>query len=497
MTKMINVSKSIKQEEGISIWSKNNFHGTLNYIMRFGKTRIIELVVDRTRKKHIDKRIVILVPTDIAYQNIKHIAKKYNVEAYTIYTLSNMLSKGFSLKGYLLIIDEIHRFLTDKTSALLTRLNFEYKLGLTGSKLSFTDKKVLRELEFPVIDTITEKEAIEKGWIADYSEYNVAVDITDSEKLKYKSLNDNITKISENFRGLYKKINDVFKRQVINSDYELLQACYSGLQLYDNNFNKTEYIVPSNFRLILCTVMGYDKNAVIDNEYIKMIQEFWNPDNVENVAKSYIKSVTARNNYLKHNVNKVNAVLQILKHYRKPTIVYNDSIDMIDQIYDNLNSKEVVKYHSAVESIHLYDENGEIIRYASGERKGEPKLFGKTTIKKLAIERINSGQALYLITGKSLNESVNLPNIECLICTAGDTNPTTYDQRTARGKTLDNSNTAKKCIIINLFIDDFFINDTFVKSRDKEKLSIRQNNVKNAIWLENIDDLFCIIEKYN
>lgn len=494
---MINVSKSIKQEEGISIWVKNNFHGTLNYIMRFGKTRIIELVVDRTRKKHIDKRIILLVPTDIAYQNIKHIAKTYNIEAYTIYTLSNMLSKGFSLKGYLLIVDEIHRFLNDKNSALLKKLTFEYKLGLTGSKLSFTDKKVLRELEMPVIDIITEEEAIEKNWIADYSEYNVAVDITDSEKLKYKSLNDNITKISENFRGLYKKINDVFKRQIMTSDYELIQSCYSGLQLYDNNFHKTEYITPDKFRLILCTVMGYEKDIVITNEYTRMMQEFWHPDNVETLAKSYIKSVTARNNYLKHNVNKVNGVLQILKHYRRPTIVYNDSIDMIDQLYDNLNAKEVVKYHSAVESIYMYDDNGNVITYAGGQRKGEPKLFGKTTIKKLAIERMNTGKAMYLITGKSLNESVNLPSIECIICTAGDTNPTTYDQRTARGKTLDNNNVSKKCVIINLFIDDFFINDVFVKSRDKEKLSIRQNNVKNVIWLENIDDLFGVIKKYN
>ena len=42
---MLDESKSLRQEQGINIWKQYNFHGTLNYIMRFGKTRIIELIV--------------------------------------------------------------------------------------------------------------------------------------------------------------------------------------------------------------------------------------------------------------------------------------------------------------------------------------------------------------------------------------------------------------------------------------------------------------------
>ena len=146
--------------------------------------------------------------------------------------------------------------------------------------------------------------------------------------------------------------------------------------------------------------MGYEKDKVIQTEHDYKIQQYWNPDNIQTLAKSYIKSVTARNNYLKHNVNKVNAVLRILKYNKVPTIVYNDSIPMIDQIYESLDPSIAVKYHSQIESTYMYYEDGSIIRYLSGEREGEPKLFGKTTIKKQAIERIKSGQALYLITGK-------------------------------------------------------------------------------------------------
>ena len=225
------------------------------------------------------------------------------------------------------------------------------------------------------------------------------------------------------------------------------------------------------------------------------MQKFWNPDNIQELAKSYLKSVAARNNYLKHNVAKVNAVLNILKLTQDSTIVYNDSIEMIEQLFDNLNPKHTVKYHSQIESIPMYYDNGEVITYLSGERKGQVKLFGKTTIKKLAIERMKSGEALYLITGKSLNESLDIPNIKYIICTAGDTNPQTYEQRVARGKTINSKDANKRAIIINLYIDDFYLDFELVNSRDKEKLIIRQANVKNTIWLENINELFDILKK--
>ena len=496
---MLDNSKSIRQEEGISIWKDNGFRGTLQYVMRFGKTRIAELVVKRTRANIINsgKRIVILTPTDIASKNVSYICKNYDCESYTITALNNAINSGLDTKGYLLIIDEIHRFLSDKTLELIKKLDFEYKLGLTGSTLSVTDKTKLRSIGFPVIDIITEEEAIANNWIADYDEYNVPIEINDRDKLRYKSLNDNIRLISEDFKGIWKLVNKKFEKTVVTSDYEVMQACRSGLQLYEDKiktkkglFLKADYV-----RLIVANVMGWEKDKVCNNEYESKLQKFWNPDNIQELSKSYLKSVTARNNYLKHNVAKVNTVLNILRFTQQPTIVYNDSIEMIDQLYDNLNPKVAVKYHSQIESTYMHYDNGEVITYLSGEKAGQPKLFGKTTIKKVAIERMKSEQALYLITGRSLNESLDIPNIKYIICTAGDTNPQTYEQRVARGKTINSNDSTKRATIINLYIDDFYLGFELVNSRDKEKLILRQANVKNTIWLENIDELFDILKK--
>lgn len=496
---MLDNSKSIRQEEGISIYATNGFIGTLNYVPRFGKTRIIELIAKRTREKlvNLDKRIVILTPTDITSKNVDFICKVYNCESYTITSLNNAISSGLDTKGYLLVIDEIHRFISDKHIALIKKLDFQYRLGLTGSTLSIPDKTKLRSMGFPVIDTITEEEAIANNWIADYEEYNVPIEISDKDKLKYKSLNDNIRNISEDFRGCYKLVNKKFGKTVLLSDYELMQSCVSGLQLYDDKSRivKGMFIKADYIRLVLATVMDWSKDKVCTNEYETKLQKFWNPDNIQELAKSYLKSVRVRNNYLKHNVAKVNGVLSILKVTKEPTIVFNDSIEMIDQLYDILGHKVAVKYHSQIESSVMYYDNGEVITYLSGERAGQPKMFGKTTLKKRAIESMSSGDTLYLITGKSLNEGLNIPNLKYVICTAGDTNAQTYEQRVARAKTINVNDSDKKAIIINLYIDDFYVGFELVNSRDKEKLILRQANVKNTIWLENIAELLDILKK--
>ena len=492
---MLDNSKSIRQEQAIQTWKDNGFKGTFQHIMRFGKTREAELVISRTRANQPNQRILFIVPTDIAYQNVSKICKQYNVELYTINQYMNKHKELFIVdECFLLIVDEIHRLLGDKHKMYLKNIKAKFKLGLTGSKLTASDKSTLRTLEMPVIDVITDEEAVFRKWITDYDEYNVAVNITDSEKIKIKALNDRIESIAIDFKDIYLRFNKAYNRMIMSGTFDLLQACYSGKTVkHPETFETIEYIPADKVRLVVCGLMGYRRDYVIENEHDRRIQTFWNPNNVQQLSKNYIQAVQSRNEYFKHNISKVNAVLRLSNKFQKPTIVYNDSIPMIDQLDECLKIPHV-KYHSQIESALAFDENGEPILYKSGEKKGQQKVIGKSVLKKLAIESIRSGSALYLITGRSLNESLDLPNIEYIICTSGDNNSTTYDQRVARGKTIDVNNANKKCTIINLFIDDFFLDFEFIRSRDKEKLITRQSNVKNVIWFENIDDFICHVE---
>lgn len=498
---MLDTSKSQRQSQGLDIWKTNNFHGTFNYVQRFGKTRMIEISADRIRKHNTTARLMVLVPSKIAEENVKKLCKKYNIECYTTNSFYNAIdSKAIDVEKeiFVLYIDEIHKFTNDRIVSYIKKLKYKFSMGLTGSKLTNVQKSVITRIGFPIIDTITEEESIANGWTVDYDEFNLSVDISDEDKRRFVALNDAINSSISNFRGLYRKMNSQFGYTVFDSDFDLVQSLYSGKKA----FNKGEYIefmLPDKLRTILCYIQGYKDPSHYTLEQLRQpgianIQKFWNPEYVKELAKTYIKAVKLRNDYLKYNVSKVNMVLELAENISDPMIIYNDSIDMIEHLSHAIK-KPSVKYHSEMESVTMKDDDGNVICYKSGDKAGQPKLFGKTTLKKLAIDKISSGEVNILITGRSLSESLNLPNIKVVICTSGDTNPSNYDQRVARAKTVNSTDINKHSTIINLYIDDFEFDGRLIKSRDKEKLLIRQQNVKDVIFLENIHELFASIKK--
>jgi len=488
---MIDPLKLERQKQGVSIWRLNKGRGTLNYIMRFGKTKVAELAMEEIIKSKGNVRIITIVPNEIAFNNIKHFNTEYGAECYTTTTLYNAIDSGeFDCNGiYLVIIDEIHKMINPKFKHYIDKLDFKFGLGLTGNKINREGEHFLVGIGFPIIDIISEEEALENNWISKFTEYNLPVEISEGEKKRFKIVTDGINEIAGSFRGIFTRVNAAFKANVFNSDFDLIQSCYIGKTQLDDFGRFVREVPADKLRLIVAAIQGYKDNMVGDSEYIQSIKANWNPEVIRTKAKSYHELVKMRNDYIKYNISKINVVLELVSIINKPTIIYNDSVDMIEHLHSSIR-KSAVKYHSYLESVKKLDDKGEPIRYKSGEKQGQIRLFGKKYLKDEAINSIKNGKALFLITGRSLNESLNLPNVEYIICTSGDTNELSYDQRVARGKTIDISNKDKHCIIINLFIDNYFYNDEFVLSRDRQKLEIRQKNVKDVIFVDNIADIF-------
>ena len=71
---------------------------------------------------------------------------------------------------------------------------------------------------------------------------------------------------------------------------------------------------------------------------------------------------------------------------------------------------------------------------------------------------------------------------------AGTTNPTTYKQKSGRGKTIDSFNPNKITNIINIYIDDIILDGAIISSRDKSKLRARQVD-SNPYYISSIDEI--------
>lgn len=493
------ISKDERQAECVSKWRNAKGRGTLNLTFRFGKTRVADIILTNYINKNDNNKILFLVPNDITKKNIiKNTKYGSKIE---LLTSNQFINKCRDVKDYidynLVIIDECHKFLDNEIYDCIIKINTKFILCLTGVNITSEQNKKLEAIGCPIIDTINEKEAIENKWISDFVEYNLAVELSDDDKFKYAKYTNLIHETLDIFKGVYKGVNSVFHKNVFDSDFDLIIACFAGKYIKDANGFRT-FVKSTIIRKIVAECQGWNTDLDVSSNYGKKINLYWNPDNIYERAKTFKQNVSNRNNILIFNRPKIEAVMDILKAYPVPTICFNESVEMAEELA-NYYPKDSIAYHNNIESRYMYDnETGDIIRTKSGE----PKKIGKTTLKKMAIEGMRDGTYNKLFTVKSLNEGLTIENIEQVITTGGSCNTQTHENRIARGKTFDYTNPNKVCVIINIYIDDFTIKvgvnqedntDILkdVKSRDKQKLIERQSTTIQApIWVSSISEIF-------
>lgn len=480
---MIDLKRDARQEEVLDKWSLNKGIGGFEGCPRFGKTNVGIKAINKHRFKYNDSRVVIIVPSESIEKHWKSHIKSidYYNNAETIVMTSNSAKNHISELTNklinLLIVDELHKYTSEQNTNLLKELSNHSKFRLSLTANHPYNNTILNNL-FPVIDKVPEEEARENGWISDYYEYNIPTSLSDNEKIKYAKYSEYITETLELFRGKAHMIDK--DKKLLEDDYHLIMSCYTGTKS-KNGYIKGEYI-----RSALAKIMGWNRELDLNMPRNKMIDVVWRPENIYERAKQFKNFVEYRNNILVDNQDKLNKVLDILKFNDVPTIIFNESTDFANRLANAIGDKAIL-YHSKIKSRPMIDEDGKIITTKSGK----PKMFGSIRLKNLAIEGFKSKRYKYLITVKSLNEGLDLPEIQQVIITGGTTNPIEQVQRSARGKTTDSFNPDKLTFIFNLYTDNFkdVIGNT-VRSRDLTKLMQRQSKYTHSVqWLNSLSEI--------
>ena len=397
----IDINRDRRQDESVEKWRNAGGKGTLNLTMRFGKTRVASKIIDKMFQKNPDYHVLAIAPNDITYKNLF-----YNLEPdreckgwiqiktshqLINYTQDARLKGELPFKVDLLILDEVHKLLSHEALLAIKSVEYKYILALTGSKLNNKQIEILESLGAPIVDTITECEAIVNKWVAPSLEYNLAVQLDDHDKVRYAKYSESISETLEVFKGLHKQINQLFKSNVFDSDFNLVLSSFTGIHYKDRNGIKT-FIKPTILRNMLADIMGWSRDMPLDNEYNKRIAKYWNPDNIFERAKKFKDFVKQRNEILIHNRPKINAVLEILRYNDVSTICFNESIAMVDDLAEHFPT-DGIPYHSNIESRYVINPaTGHYYTY----KNGNPKYMGKESLKKLAIAGMKSGVYKYL-----------------------------------------------------------------------------------------------------
>jgi len=512
MTYLVDVTKKQRQEQGIEVWRRNGGKGTLNHVMRFGKTEEGCMVIEKLLTSKPDASIIITTASDTvanvwrnyipdyfariqftssSEEYIERVSK--HVQVIPIAQLINM-QRVSPTRCTLLIVDEIHKFVSDARFMAISTLQHKYILGLTGTYPSGEDKRAIDSI-CPIIDIITEEEALAKKWINPFIEYNIMLELPQVDKVRYAAFTTPMKETLELFRGSRLLFRDDLNEFIFKDDYDVINSCFRGKK-YLNSLGKIEYFTGTAVRHSLAELKGWHRNLDITNTLSKQIDDYWNPVAIEQNVRLFMSQQAKRNEILINHPVKLAAVLEIYRLSPVTTICFNESTDFADVISNAINANFgigrpiSVVYHSNISSRPLLDPTTkEWITYKTGNKKGEIKLFGKDTLKSIAIEGLRREVFTFLSTARALDEGLDVPNLQQVITTAGTANPIQYKQRTARGKTLDIYNPNKLTKIFNLCFDNFRDPEgELVKSRDLSKLSYRQkDNFVTPITIDGIE----------
>ena len=161
------------------------------------KTRIGLMTIKALLKKYPQFRILVVVPTtalrDQWQVQLDEWGFSFNSEVQVINTIiRHTWSCDF------LILDECHRFSSNDFSQIFNCVKYKLILGLTATFERLDGKHTIMEKYCPIVDRITFLEASVNGWVANYKEYVVLLDVDNIEE--YKALNKEWTEHFEFFQ---------------------------------------------------------------------------------------------------------------------------------------------------------------------------------------------------------------------------------------------------------------------------------------------------------
>ena len=180
------MTRTERQREAVRSWIKSKGKGTIEAGTGFGKTRISLMAIKALLKKYPQFRILVVVPTETLHKQwLNHVEEwgfQFNVEVVIINTCVK-----HTWNCDMLVIDEIHRCGADQFSQVFSKVKYKLILGLTATLERLDGKHILIEKYCPIVDCIPTIECLVNGWISQYKEYQVLIEVDDIQE--YKNLN--------------------------------------------------------------------------------------------------------------------------------------------------------------------------------------------------------------------------------------------------------------------------------------------------------------------
>jgi superfamily II DNA or RNA helicase len=374
------------------------------------------------------------------------------------------MKNNLRLATDLLIVDEIHKFYGEDFIKYLdgTLVQYKFNLGLTAT---FRDKRMRHkkiEKDWKPFDIITQKEALEKGWISNFQEYNLGVELSDLEVKMYNQNNDIINKHLNKF---------------LPHGMKAAMKCFIG-----GKDAETYKFVPAK---VWCETLAAEKGYYHGMPTDSPIYKMWNPNLIFGYAKQIVTALRNVSDLMYYSEAKLAVTLQLLQKFKdKKTMIFGQSSMLADRIaedFEKLTGERISVFHTQLKPRPMRDTQGELITYKTGKQAGEVKLFGIDSLKKLALTDFATNKTRVLSTVSALDENYDCPDIEIGVITGRTSDANKQTQRGGRIKRLIPKDPNAVMLIINLYNK---------MTKDYEWLRKAQDDSSHYIkWVNDIEDI--------
>ena len=465
--KDMDVLKYIMQLRCVITWMNTGAKGTMEAATGFGKSIIACIAIYKMTKGSTNRTALVIVPTIQLKAQWEGVLEATGLSSYTTVLVVNTVALNTKIYNVdLLIIDEIHLMAADKFSRIFTNVKYNWILGLTATIDRLDGKEVYLKRYAPVVVSIPQKTAIERGWINDFLEINVPVFLTRAE-------NSALQDISKQIRSYAAKF----------GDFDLMRQC-----------------------------MNSEKAVAYAQQYYPLQDPKEKGKEIARDAVQGQRCVRARQDFLYKTEHKVAATVDLINEFGLRTITFSQSTQFADEVKAGVG-KRAVSYHSNLETVVRMVTKTKTYKTMSAARKfatskgvndvtgivgkgyevswKEPKKMGALSLRKEALTRFLEPKYTsvdVMCTAKALDQGFDDPTVVLGVDASRSSNPTQHTQRTgriARNYTYPDG-TAKRGIYVNFYIP---------QSRDEDWLRKCQKNSSDVVEVADLDECITLIKK--
>jgi len=441
------MTRDDRQEVGIQAWLKNKGKGSFIYATGVGKTISALKIIKRSQIKSKTFKVIVIVPKVNLKSQWEEEAIKFGVSI-EVYVVNTIVLKKQHLVCDLLILDEAHRFGNDIITAdintfvqIFNLISYSFILNLTATIERLDGLHQILIEHAPVVDTITMEEARSNGWVSDYVEFNLRIQLLPIDKHKYKEINDRFNKANawmcHDFE-IAKKVlygNCVFlngedRNKVISLNQPPIGVDVSEItkdketKNYIRIASNGAYYYKQNFAKVYAKQMGFDEKETLAQ------------------AAIFHKSIRDRKKFLYECKAKLIAAKQIIESCNFKTISFSESTKFATEL-KNLLPDICVDYHTKIES-EKREINGKL-KKVSGAKIANQNLYNF---------KENVGNIRVLSAAKALDEGANIHDVELGLICSYTSSTIQSTQRTGRVVRLLKSGANKTAIIINMYVEN-------------------------------------------